>query len=79
MFMIFIIIWLIKLHKCVIVLISICDVSIHIIDVCDHVDCQNGGACKVNNGKPFCQCTVEYIGKYCETREYISKSNMSPI
>ena len=35
--------------------------------------CKNGGVCSldVGAGTHFCQCTVNYQGKLCETREFI--------
>lgn len=61
----------------VIMLIWIIHVNKHITDICDDVACQNGGICKVTNGKPFCQCATEFVGDYCDKREYATKSNMS--
>lgn len=49
--------------------------SKHVTDLCEDVACQNGGICKLKEGKPFCQCDIEYLGEYCEKREYPFKSN----
>lgn len=45
---------------------------IHFIDMCDDMTCQNGGTCRLNEGKPFCECAVAYVGDYCEKCKYMS-------
>lgn len=53
--------------------------NIHITDKCDDVTCQNGGTCKLNDGKPFCECAVAYVGDYCEKCKYMSNSKIFSI
>ena len=35
-------------------------------DVCDNVNCLNGGTCMPYSGKPVCQCAFEYSGPICQ-------------
>lgn len=57
------------LKECINTWIWVSHVDLNITDLCDDVTCQNGGICKVNKGKPYCQCAVKYVGDYCEKRE----------
>ena len=40
--------------------------------------CQNGGVCSldVGAGTHFCQCTVNYQGRFCETRKLMIKKKL---
>jgi hypothetical protein len=43
---------------------------------CNTISCLNGGVCLYNsNGKPFCECTNQYQGIYCQTPVQNSCSN----
>lgn len=50
----------------------------YITDVCENVTCLNG-ECKFQEEKTFCECDYEYIGEYCEKREYTTKFGFSLI
>lgn len=39
------------------------------VDVCDTYPCLNGGTCRVQYGRPVCDCLSSYEGNHCEIRK----------
>lgn len=41
------------------------------LDLCAHLECQNGGKCEVENKQATCECPNRFIGKECEKGKII--------